>query len=78
MKKLLSLAITGMFLMSCGGGWSEDDQQAFLNDCGNEDSCDCYLKASEKRFDDYAAFMDAWGADELEEWAEEVEEKCEE
>ena len=76
MKKLLLLSITGMFLMSCGGGWSEDDQQAFLNDCPG-DACECYLKASEKKFDDYAEFQDAFGQEEHMEWAEEVEEKCE-
>ena len=76
MKNLL-LLLTVAVLFSCGGGWSEEDQQAFLYECPDRpEKCDCYLKASEKKFDDYAAFKDSWGKDEHEEWSEEVEEAC--
>ena len=63
MKKLLLLAITGMFLVSCGGGgWSDEDVAQAMKDCkeegGNSESeCDCVIEKSESKFESYAAMM---------------------
>ena len=59
MKKLLLLVITGIFLMSCGGGWSEGEVAAAMKECQNdnltEEQCECMISKAENRFDSRAA-----------------------
>ena len=62
MKKLLLLAITGMFLVSCGGGWSDEDVDQAMKACkeegGNSESeCECVIGKAESKFESYAAMM---------------------
>ena len=90
MKKLLLLAITGMFLISCGGGgWSEEDKTMAMKDCieegGNETSqCECVIGKSESQFASYSAMMEKMEngpespeeEEELFEWMMKVGEDC--
>ena len=92
MKKLLLLAVSGMFLVSCGGGgWSDEDKEMIMADCpfDSEERCECVLEAT----------MDKWGSKsglekaqaeykemtreekrefskEMEKWEDELEKKC--
>jgi len=90
MKKLLLLAITGMFLISCGGpAWSDEDVAQAMKDCtekgGNSESaCECVIEKSESQFESYEAMMnkmdigpaDTEEEEELVKWAMEVSEDC--
>ena len=46
MKKLLLLSVTGMFLISCGGGWSDEDVSMAMAECMDDmskDDCECLI-----------------------------------
>ena len=87
MKKLLLLAITGMFLVSCGGGgWSSDDQAKFKNELKKEiagdlpadvmgDFCDCMLEPAMDKWSSYADLDNDLSAD-AEEWGFNTALKC--
>ena len=60
MKKLLLLAITSMFLLSCGGGgnWSDEDMSKAINECVEDDGmaksdCECMVNQMSKKFESY-------------------------
>tara|TARA_B100000902_G_scaffold182872_1_gene175618 strand:+ start:136 stop:429 length:294 start_codon:yes stop_codon:yes gene_type:complete len=63
MKKLLLLTITGMFLISCGGGgWSNEDVSKAVNECVEDDGmaksdCECLVKQAEDKWDSYDEMM---------------------
>jgi len=59
MKKILLLAITSMFLISCGGGgWSDADVAMAMDECeGTTEQCDCMIKKMENKFDSYNELM---------------------
>tara|TARA_B100001029_G_C15043167_1_gene445138 strand:+ start:531 stop:812 length:282 start_codon:yes stop_codon:yes gene_type:complete len=89
MKKILLLSITGMFLMSCGGGWSDEDVAKAMKDCteqgGNSESaCECVIEKSESKFESYEAMMnkmdigpvDTEEEAELFKWVMEVSKDC--
>ena len=88
MKKLLLLAITGMFLVSCGGGgeWSSEDQAKFKNELKKEiagdlpadkadDFCDCMLGPAMDKWSSYDAAFSDLSAD-AEEWGFNTGLKC--
>lgn len=61
MKKLVLLAITGIFLVSCGG-WSSDDKEFAMWICEEEmgmddDMCECFV---EKLEEEYGSFQESW------------------
>ena len=64
MKKLVLLAITGIFLVSCGG-WSNDDKEFAMWVCEenfrnmDDDACECYVEKLEEKFGSLEEFMDA-------------------
>jgi len=79
MKKLLLLAVTGMFLISCGGGWSDDDVKAFNDYCPmNKELCNCFLNAAQDRYFSFEEFEKSGDdmTEEVEEWMYGVEEDC--
>ena len=81
MKKLL-LAVMGMFLISCGGGWSNEEVQTFKDDAPrgmDKDMVDCILDAAQSEytsFEDFDTAMDTRSYDVFK-WMEEVIADCE-
>ena len=78
MKKLL-LAVAGMFLISCGGGWGDDDVKAFNEYCPMDDEiCNCFLDAAQDRYSSFEEFEKAGDnmTEADEEWMYGVEEDC--
>ena len=59
MKKFFLLAITGMFLISCGsGGWSDEDISKAVNECVEDDGmaksdCECLVKQAQEKWDSF-------------------------
>ena len=60
MKKLLLLTLTGLFLISCGGGgnWSDADVSMAISECVEDDGmaksdCECMVNQLSKKFDSF-------------------------
>jgi hypothetical protein len=67
MRTILAVVVLSMSLVSCGGGWTEDDKKAFNKDCRdavrsdlNDEKaktyCDCF---TDKMVALYPVFNDA-------------------
>ena len=91
MKKLLLFAITGTFLISCGGGWSEEEQAQMIDTCpyNDEELCECLLDEAMEKWSSKEAMeneqekvrdMDREERrefrKEMEKWEDKVEKKC--
>ena len=71
MKKILLLAITSMFLISCGGGgWSDEDVNKAVAECVEDDGmaksdCECLVKQAQDKWGSYSEMSSITDSEDL-------------